>query len=98
MEWRFEFDAPVGERMMRRFWGVTLNKDDLWFGHEEKKWLESTAQSTGGASNWDHAPRTFKAFKRYLKRHPELSACQEVTLGSLFVGHDIRAYPAPPKA
>jgi len=93
--WSFVFDAPVGERILKRYWGVT-SFEDFWFDREANKWIPS-AELDGQRSvgNWDHRPRTFKAFKRYLRKHPELRQMKEVVFGSLFVGHDIRALPSP---
>lgn len=72
----FIYDAPRGMRTNRGFDSVTSY--DMWYCHAIGKWVEARGPHTAGHSlsthhnAWDGAPRTFKAFKSYLKRHPEL--------------------------
>ena len=90
--WHFEFDAPIGTRILSsRFFGITqFANADLWWSHSYKKWL-TLKQCNGNCGSTRHT-RSFKAFKRHLRKHPELQACGEVVLVSRFVGHNIRAF------
>lgn len=87
--WQFEFDAPVGTRILgSRFTGIThfsFNKG--WFSYADNKWVDTCA---GPASS--HAVcKSFKAFKRHLRKHPELKDVGEVILVSRFIGYNITA-------
>jgi hypothetical protein len=94
--WQFEFEAPVKTRILRsRFFGIQhYCKDgmvDKWFAEVQKKWLErSNIDPSEGCSNTANC-RSFKAFKRHLRKHPELQECFPVVLVSRFVGHSIIA-------
>jgi hypothetical protein len=91
MSWIFEFQAPVGSRILNsRFIGVTNYYGDLWWSHEHKKWLPLFEVGNEGASNFADC-RSFKAFKKHLKRHPELKEADFVVLVSRFIGHNIAA-------
>lgn len=68
MSWKLTYDAPVGLRTNRGFWGVTVMGNN-WFSELTGKWSESIV---GPCSNYDHQPKTTKAFLRYLRKHPEL--------------------------
>lgn len=84
-----EFDAPVGHRLHKRFWGITNNSADLWWSLDERRWMPY--EQGKSLSNMAHC-RSVRAFKRHLRRHPELAG-SEVTLVSRFVGFDIVAVP-----
>ena len=97
MAWKFEFEQPPGARILSgRFFGVChwnpSNRDmDLWWGEAERRWAPFDE-----LHNMDicctHAPvRSFKAFKRHLRKHPELKQVEEVVLVSRFVGYNITA-------
>lgn len=90
--WHVEFDAPVGTRILSsRFFGITQFSDaDLWWSYTYKKWL-SSEKCNGNCSSHKRVG-SFKAFRRHLRKHPELQACDEVVLVSKFVGHNIRAF------
>ena len=90
--WHFEFDAPVGTRILSsRFFGVTQFADaDLWWSHTYKKWLP-LLECKGNCSS-HRSVSSFKAFKRHLRKHPELQECKEVVLVSRYVGYNIRAF------
>ena len=95
--WKFEFEQPAGARILSgRFFGVChwnpSNRDiDLWWGESERRWAPFDE-----LHNMDvcctHAPvHSFKAFKRHLRKHPELKLVEEVVLVSRFVGYNIKA-------
>lgn len=91
-DWRFEFEAPVGERMMKRFIGVTTYSD-FWYG-DDAVWSKTLDkdQCYGSTAN---GVNSFPAFKRHLRKHPELRECESVILVSRFVGYNITAFPEP---
>lgn len=92
--WHFEFDAPVNTRILRsHFVGIThfgaAQSDSFpksWF--DGNKWVDNP---TGYASTLCRCG-SFKAFKRHLRKHPELQGVDGyVVLVSRFVGHNIIA-------
>lgn len=96
--WKFEFEQPPGARILSgRFFGVChyghAQEDfvDLWWFDEARRWApidELNHKYTASS----HAPvRSFKAFKRHLRKHPELKQVEEVVLVSKFVGYNITA-------
>lgn len=91
-DWQFEFEAPSGDRLMKRFAGVTVPMSGKWFNYAAKTWQDSTNGER--VSNYDERIKSFKAFKRYLRKHPELRG-QKITLASRFIGYDISAYYIP---
>ena len=94
--WQFEFEAPVQTRILRNhFFGIQhYGKDgmvDKWFANVQKKWLAPSAiDSSEGYSNTANC-RSFKAFKRHLRKNPELQECSPVVLVSRFADHSIIA-------
>jgi hypothetical protein len=90
-EWRFYFEAPKGTRILSsRFIGITSFALNRWWSYEHKKWCPMFECGNQGASSTVHC-NSFKAFKRHLRRHPELQTGETVTLASRFIGHDIHA-------
>lgn len=99
--WEFEFEAPVGGRTLRRwFFGVTLcfmqkdtNQDDWWWSDGHNKFVpyeEMIAADKGGSSHM-HGIRSFKAFKRFLRKNEYLKEyAGEIVLVSR-VGSNITA-------
>ena len=83
----FRFDAPLGERILNsRFIGIT-NFDGLWWDYELKKWVPEIVGKEGGST---HAPcRSYKAFLRHIRKHPEL---KKAILVSRFEGYCIHYY------
>ena len=92
MAWAFAFEAPAGECILSsRFIGVTTYCD-LWWSDTEKKWVDyKEVKDDEIYSSTMTSCRSFKAFKRHLRKHPELKAADEVIFVSQFVGYDIRA-------
>lgn len=93
MAWKFDFDAPAGSRILRsRFIGIIhFANNDLWWADKQKKWL-NPAEMDDDEYYGNTAPcDSFKAFKRHLRKHPELRKLDEVVLVSRFKGYDIRA-------
>ena len=90
MTWVYDFEAPVGTRILRsRFIGITTF-DDFWWSDQYQKWTPSSEiGDMGGCSSY--GCRSFKAFKKHLRDHPELRASKEVILVSRFMGYNITA-------
>lgn len=89
-EWKLEFDAPAGKRLAKRFIGV--NAYPLWWDEEYRRWVVSEEIAGRVGSNTCHV-RSLKAFKRHLRKHPELRAAENVKFVSCFVGFDVYAKP-----
>ncbi len=78
--WTFKFDAPKNTRILSYgFNSVCVEETGIWFYPKYNKWLtdeERPEKNYGRYSShhnaWEGSPRTFKAFKRYLNKHPEL--------------------------
>lgn len=95
---RFEFDAPLGQRYLNRYvLGITVDYVEegliksLWFCWGTRTWVKADIPTPQRACS--HAPcNSFRAFKRHLRKHPELKGCC-VTLCSRMPENDIRAYP-----
>lgn len=95
MAWTFSFEAPHGYtiKSSRFMWITHFDASiDLWWSDKLQKWASLTelqdnnSDATNGASC-----RSFKAFKRHLRKHPELKQVEEVVLVSRFVGYNITA-------
>lgn len=93
--WQFAFDAPVGTRILGgRFMGIVTEwaGRPLWWDHVEQEWINDEERRARNNVCSSHAPcRSFKAFKRHLRRHRDKLAGYEVVLVSRFIGHDIAA-------
>lgn len=98
MAWKFEFEQPPGARILSgRFFGVChfghAQDDfvDLWWCDDLRRW-GPLDELNDMYSCCTHAPvRSFKAFKRHLRKHPELKKVEEVILVSRFIGYNIKA-------
>lgn len=94
--WHVTFDAAVNERILRYgFLGITTFGSDapLWWSSARKTWGHEHKAEPGVYIS-SHSPcRSFKAFVRHLRKHPELMAAREVVLVSRWVGHSIVATP-----
>lgn len=90
------FEAPWRQRILRnRFIGITTfsireegdKYHPLWW--DGKCWSENP---NGAASS--HAPcRSYRAFRRHLKKHQESLKGYEVVLVNRYIGHNITAFP-----
>lgn len=88
-EWEFEFEAKNGERIMKWF-RVCTTFGELWWCNRDKKFRPFGDGLPEGGSNHSPPIRTFKAFKRFLRKHPELQG-QEVHLVNRYIGHSVTA-------
>jgi hypothetical protein len=88
--WKFEFEAPAGTRVLSRgFWSIThFHEKNRWWCYKQKRWTNKYGDE--GATSGYYC-RSFKAFKRHLRKHPELKECGEITLVSRFMGYDVKA-------
>jgi hypothetical protein len=87
--WVLEFEAPVGERLMKRYRSVTTFAS-LWWCNDKRKFVSVHDPLPKGGSNHFWPIRSVKAFKRFLRNHPELQGV-EVILVSRFEGHNVKA-------
>jgi hypothetical protein len=91
--WEFEFQAPAGQRILNsRF--LWIQAEGFLQAYGKKEWVSDdeywSFQIRPGATN-SYGCKSFKAFKRHLKNHPELKVSKEVRLVSEFVGYDVIA-------
>lgn len=71
--WKLTYDAPKGLRTNRGFWAITTDTLYLSFFEKSKVWdFPCNHSMVECHSTHDHGPKTTKAFKRYLNKHPEL--------------------------
>jgi len=91
-EWVFSYELPLGKRCHKRGYSITTYGENSWFHPTNRIWSKSTK---GPCST--HTPcKSFKAFKRHLRKHPELQG-QEVVFVSRYHGCDITANYVPYK-
>lgn len=90
--WAFKFDAPVNGRFHRYFWSATVmdGGESLWWSHAEKRFVPVDYPLPQGGGTHSPPIRTFRAFRRFLRRHPELIG-RQVTLVNRFRGFNITA-------
>ncbi len=82
--WELSYEAPVGKRVNRYWRDVCvyyLNEDQevLWFVYDLNKWCPIWEGKEGwgkSASTHHRKPKSIKAFKNYLEKHPELKGYQ----------------------
>lgn len=77
MPWVLEYDAPKGLRTNRGFGSVLLEEIGFWYYRDTGVWAEDRPEGdTGWCSTHHHcyegAPKTTKAFLRYLRKRPYL--------------------------
>ena len=84
--WTYKYQQPYGTRCNKLGYAITTYGSNCWFNPDLNKWVDTT---TFGGSTHYHC-KTFKAFKRHLRKHPELNN-QTVILVSKFIGYDIAA-------
>lgn len=95
MAWAFAFEALHGATIKSsRFMWVTHfdSSIDLWWADDLRKWTSTEEIQDSNSWSSNCAPcRSFKAFKRHLRKHPELQQLDEVILVSRYKGYDIKA-------
>ena len=84
--WKLTYDAPYGRRINRYWWEVTTyptksEQRELWWVYSLNKWA---THSTGTSSTHHNKPKSIKAFKRYLEKHPELKGYEVVLVNKYY--------------
>jgi hypothetical protein len=95
-KWNFTFCAEKPSRLRRYFWSATVWDDlepALWWSDEYKAFVPYDRIGSQGGSTNSPTIRTFRAFKRFLRKHPELRG-RTVRLVSRYVGFDVDASEA----
>lgn len=74
--WYVTQETPSWDRIHHGFLWVSVDccdpaEDSLWFEEASQTW-KSLSECTGPCSSSHLGPRTLKAFRRYLRKHPEL--------------------------
>lgn len=86
----FKFEAEKPYRLKRYFMGVVVTdlKDNLWWNHTLGCW--ETLGSSAGCSYGTMAPcRTLAAFKRMLRKNPEIQG--RCSLVNRYIGYDVES-------
>lgn len=97
MSWQFTYQACKGARVNRYFWSATIwdsGEPPLWWSGAANAFIDRTNPMWGlfGVSSHSRPIRTFRAFKRFLRKHRELQTeGRKVRLVNRFVGYDITA-------
>jgi hypothetical protein len=96
-----EFEAPVGQRIMKRWFigacvedNLLSDEDSIYWSRDLRCWNTYDRMKEIRAPSWSSWFNVYsvKAFIRHLNKHPELRH-KEVRLRSRFIGHDIIAKP-----
>lgn len=95
--WHFTFDSNPGYRIRRYGWAVTTEGrsskyESLFWNENKNKWLPCRINANFGDSSCSHCHgiKTFRAFKRHLRKHPELKT-QKVIWVNRYIGFNITA-------
>lgn len=84
---KITFQAPLGQRYLRRWIIGITSFDGIWWCYETKRWIADLKDAPGDAST--HAPcKSYKAFLRHIRKHPELKG-HEIILVSRIRDNDI---------
>ena len=98
MTWTFAFEAGKPNRLRRYFMDATVwdrQEPTMWWSYEFEKFVPDGDEGTSGASSHSPRIRTLRAFKRFLRRHPELQG-RQVLLVNRYIGFNVTAtYSAP---
>lgn len=79
------FEAPYGRRLHRYFNGIQLESyNNLWWSYDDKRWMP--LKHIKGPASTSAPCKTLKAFKRHLRKHPELHGLP-VVLTNRFYNH-----------
>lgn len=93
--WKFTFEAPINERVMRYGRSVTVvydkTKNTPWFNEELNKWDLDHCNNKYHFSSHSTPVKTFKAFKRHLRKHHAILKDFEVVWCNMYHGYDVRA-------
>lgn len=95
MAWELTFEAKKPNRLHRYFWTASVWDDvepSLWWNDHEGRFLPDghPAHNEYGCSNCSKPIRTLRAFRRFLRKHPELQG-RTVRLTNRFIGFDVEA-------
>lgn len=93
MTWVINYKAPKGFRVNRYFDSVTTHRisDDqknVWFYDAYNVWsVDAPVDDYKGCMSTHHSrhsPKSYKAFKRYLNKHPELKGYEVVLVNRFY--------------
>ena len=97
---KITINAPKGQRTLKQFHWIHIEeraKDThIWYQYSNDKWVyhgdedydKDSSHCNHHSIGDKHFPKSYKAFIRYLKKHPELIGCK-VVLYSRYEGHFI---------
>ena len=87
------FEAPLGQRLLNTYIDsiTSRRKTDeqpfLWWCYKTRQWVDDVKKLPQGGST-NVRCRSYKAFLRHLKKHPELKGYQ-VILMNRYIGYNI---------
>lgn len=90
--YNLKFESPKGKRLGRYYvWVVLTSKDSVgfWYDKNARRWTEKPEGPYSSAMRC----RTLRAFKRWLRKNPDLWKYRPV-LVNRYKGHDIEAQEA----
>ena len=95
MAWAYAFEAPRGTtiKSSRFLWVSHFDMTkDLWWSDDLRKWAPLAEIRAYGFAASNCAPcRSYRAFRRHLKNHPELRGVDPIILMSRYEGYNIKA-------
>ena len=81
---KMKYDKPKGQRLKRYFRCINAT-NGLWWVPELNEWSEFST----GMDMQNFCPcKTVRAFRRHLRKHPEIRGCAELV--SVYDGYDIK--------
>lgn len=100
MAWHFKREGDTQPPILRYgFWGITQFGMDIYWSRDKRRWMPMTEFVDEALIASTMAPcRSFKAFKRHLRRHPILQQTGSVMLVHRYVGYSIEATWVPESA
>lgn len=89
--WEFEFEAPRGYRIFRYGCGVTAKDASIWYSYKHNRWFPEGKIPKNSLISTHANARTFKAFKRHLRKHGEPLKGATVVWVNRYIGYNITA-------
>lgn len=86
MELKFRYVAPKGKRIHRYFTSITATGHSLWWCYKQKQFVEYQKLQGAGSTHYRQV-RTLKAFRRFLRKNPEMVG--KAVLVNKYAGYDI---------
>lgn len=82
------FEKPKGQRIHKRFIGVT-NFSGLWWCHKSRVWVEDIPDPSRETVGIEAPCHSIRAFRRHLRKNPNIRG--KAILVSRFIGYNVKA-------